>query len=150
MVYYPSGEGSPPQLPQTAYLHYVGADEWRNYKSDNLYAHFINSQTAGFTIYEYWDFESETLGDYTYAEIIEDFEEYDLFDHSAVYITKDEINGDTTQVVGAEHTAGVLYDGLQLNAYFDASHTEYDEIYISYNQKSAMIGTQRREENLVD
>jgi hypothetical protein len=88
--------------------------------------------TPGFNIYKSWDFESEALGEYTDAEIREDFDVFHLYSHYCVSIAEDVINRNTTKVLKVTHTGGELNYGLDLQAGIGA---DYDELYLSYDFK---------------
>jgi hypothetical protein len=108
---------------------------------DNYYSKdfaYVTPEYGNFTIYNSWDFESETLGEYTEAEIRDDFSTMPshyrghLQNHNTTYIVDDTINGVETQALRVTETGGALNYGLDLQTYLGQ---DYDEIYLTYNIK---------------
>ena len=96
----------------------------------------IQNQFAQFTIYNSWDFETETLGDWTDAEIESYFDVIDNESNNEppVYrsiIVTDTINGTATKVLEIVNLANEVY-GFQLDIDLD---TDYNELYLTYNWK---------------
>ncbi|HBL77296.1 MAG: hypothetical protein A2W90_22000 [Bacteroidetes bacterium GWF2_42_66] len=97
-----------------------------------------------FTVYQTWDFENRSVGTYTDAMALEDFDiatrngiPHSWFwlhgDHSR--ITSDVINGVTTKVAESIVPTDNPFDGFQIEAYLDTSVIQFQELYISYNLK---------------
>jgi len=98
-----------------------------------------------FTVYNSWDFNEETLGEYTNAEIHEDFNiEYDwaedmmylLFNNLAIgagaNIVNDTINGLPSKAMRITNLADELWHGFEMVVDLE---NDYDELYVSYNWK---------------
>jgi hypothetical protein len=83
-----------------------------------------------FNVIESWDFESETVGTYTEAEIAEDFNPQTLRNHNCTEIAVDSINGVATKVLKVNEYANVLNWGFECTHLLDQG---YDELYFSYN-----------------
>jgi hypothetical protein len=92
----------------------------------------IKSDNSEFTFYNIWDFENESLGEYTDAEIAEDFNYTLLNSHHAVNIVNETINGTQTQVLRITQHANTVNDGLEINVNLES---DYNEIYLSYDFK---------------
>jgi lysophospholipase L1-like esterase len=107
---------------------------------------------SGFKIYQKWDFENETLGQYTEAEAAEDFDIYNnrVYMHGVnSQIGQDTINGVPTKVAvsifpvppagekcyNSPDESGYRWSGFGINAKLDTSQMNYRELYLTYNIK---------------
>ncbi len=102
------------------------------------------------TVFNQWDFEGETLGEYTTAEIGEDFNGAyysEQFPHSiwtnpvnpgsgdgnlCTDIVNDTINGQSTKVLRVTQPANQLSSGFNMDVDLE---TDRDELWLSYNYK---------------
>lgn len=94
----------------------------------------LNSVThgQGFTIYNSWNFENNSLGKYTDDQIRKDFNVVTNYSHNSADIVSDVINGQTTKVLRITHPAGGTSLGFDLDAKIAQ---DFDEVYLSYNFK---------------
>ena len=88
-----------------------------------------------------WDFESEDLGDYTDAEIAQDFDYTNLCNETygqtygpTAHIVMDTINGQSTKVMRMTDLPNELGHGFYMMVDLGA---DYDEVYFTYNWKFA-------------
>jgi len=72
-----------------------------------LFTIFISTHvfSQNFRVYKSWDFESESIGDYTDAELAQDFNITSLYSHSSADIVNDMINNIPTKVMRITHEA---------------------------------------------
>ncbi|MGD2034112.1 MAG: fibronectin type III domain-containing protein [Bacteroidales bacterium] len=89
-------------------------------------------KAEGFTVYNSWDFENESIGSYTDSKIEQDFSYTILYSHNSASIVIDTINNIPTKVMRITHKANTLADGLEMNVNLE---TDYYEVYLSYNWK---------------
>jgi lysophospholipase L1-like esterase len=88
---------------------------------------------SDFTVYNNWDFETEALGEWTNAEILNYFNVSEVFyPHGNASIVGDVINGETTKVLRMNHAAMQTGDGFEINVKLD---DDYNELWLSYNWK---------------
>jgi hypothetical protein len=85
-----------------------------------------------FNIYNSWNFENEELGQYTDAEVSEDFTSTILYSHNSASIANDVINGSSTKIMRITHEANKVSVGFELNVNLKK---DYDEVYLSFNWK---------------
>jgi len=92
----------------------------------------IKSDNSEFTVYSVWSFEGESIGEYTDAEIAEDFNYDALYPYNSASIVVDKIKGVDTKVMCIKHPSNTLGNGFEMVVNLG---TEYNEIYLSYNWK---------------
>lgn len=97
-----------------------------------------------FNVVASWDWESQNLGTFTWSEGKAYFPYYEtlhkLTENSAVVELSDGSDGDggtskALQVYFDAFTHGLIYPehGIKLFTYIDAAHTQYDELYFTYD-----------------
>ena len=122
----PTGVGKNVSMPAGNKKAVILSDIKRNY---NVYREAPTN--LSFTIYNEWDFDDESLGDYS-TEISNDFSVVSLYWEENTDIVYDTIDGVRTKALKVTQTAGVMDQGLQLDAALGA---DYDEVYLTYNVK---------------
>jgi hypothetical protein len=82
--------------------------------------------------YNSWDFEGEMLGQYTNADIANDFTYSTLNSHASTDIVMDTINGTSTEVMRITDLANMVSGGLEMTVNLGVDR---NELYFTYNWK---------------